>query len=221
MRFKVTPEDFVVEERIHLSLVPKGSFAVYRVRKRGVTMLGVQAQMARKLGVAQSAVVFPALKDKNAVAVQHVAVRGPGPARLTGKGFEAEFLGRTPRPPAPADIIANHFTIVLRDLSGEEAARIQERSAQVAQFGLPNYFDEQRFGSLAPGEDHIGKRILQRDAEGAMRAYLTQPFVGDPVRVKKFKTFASEHWGDWDALFEAAPRPSNFRSVLTYLRDHP
>ena len=26
---------------------------------------------------------------------------------------------------------------------------------------------------------------------------------------------------DWDALFEAAPRPSNYRSVLTYLRDHP
>jgi len=221
LRYKVVPEDFVVEEHIRLPLVPEGGFAVYRVRKRGVATLSVQGQMARELGVAQSAVVFPALKDKDAIAVQHTAVRGAGPARLTGRGFEALLVGRSPRPLAPADIIANRFTIVLRDLVDDEVARIRERSEQITQFGLPNYFDEQRFGSLAPGEDHIGKYILRRDAEGALRAYLTQPFVGDPGPVRKFKAFARSHWGDWNALFDAAPRPSNFRSVLTYLRDHP
>jgi tRNA pseudouridine13 synthase len=225
VRYKVRPEDFAVEEHARLHLVPRGDFAIYRVRKRGVTTLNVQAQMAQTLGVPQADVVFPALKDKEAVAVQHsavrVAVRAVAPQQLTGKGFEARFLGYTPRPLTPTDVFANHFTIVLRDLPGEEAAHIQARSAQVARFGLPNYFDEQRFGSLSPGEDHIAKCILRRDAEGALRAYLTHPFVGDPAPVRKFKAFASTHWGDWDALFEAAPRPSNFRSVLTYLRDHP
>jgi tRNA pseudouridine13 synthase len=220
VRYKVRPEDFVVEERARLHLAPAGDFAIYRVRKRGVTTLSVQAQMARALGVPQADVVFPALKDKEAVTVQHAAVRADGPERLDGKGFEARLLGRSPRPLSPGDIFANCFTLVLRDLAAA-AARIQERAAQVAQSGLPNYFDEQRFGSLAPGENHIGKRILQRDAEGALRAYLTHPFVGDPTPVRKFKIFAAAHWGDWDALFEAAPRPSNFRSVLTYLRDHP
>jgi tRNA pseudouridine13 synthase len=221
MRYKVQPEDFTVEEQIVLPLARRGRFAVYRVRKRGVTTLGVRVHMARALQVPHSAVVFPALKDKDAVAVQHVAVRGTGPARLTGRGFEAEFVGRSPRRLTPADIVANRFTIVLRDLSAREVTDIQGRLAQVAQFGLPNYFDQQRFGSLVPGEEHIGKRILQRDAEGALRAYLTQPFAGDPARVRAFKSFAAANWEDWDALFEAAPRPSNFRSVLTYLRDHP
>jgi tRNA pseudouridine13 synthase len=225
VRYKVRPEDFVVEERARFRPVPEGTFAVYRVRKRGVTTLNVQAQMARALGVSQADVVFPALKDKQAVAVQHaavrLAVRATGPERLEGRGFEAQLLGRSPRPLSPGDILANRFTLVLRDLSTDETARIQGRTAQVAQSGLPNYFDEQRFGSLAPGEDHIAKRILQRDAAGALRAYLTQPFVGDPAPVREFKAFSAAHWGDWNALFEAAPRPSNFRSVLTYLRDHP
>jgi tRNA pseudouridine13 synthase len=221
MRYKVQPEDFTVEEQIRLSLAPSGPFAVYRVRKRGVTTLRVQAQVARALGVGQSAVVVPALKDKDAVAVQHLAVHGTGPARLTGDGFVAEFLGRSPRPLAPADVVANRFTVVLRDLSTGEATRVQERLAQVARSGLPNYFDQQRFGSLASGEEPIGKRILRRDAEGALRAYLTQRFAGDPKPVRAFKAFAAAHWRDWDALFDAAPRPSNFRSVLTYLRDHP
>jgi tRNA pseudouridine13 synthase len=224
VRYKVCPEDFVVEERARLRLVPRGDFAVYRVRKRGVTTLGVQAQMARALGVGRSDVVFPALKDKDAVTVQHAAVRISRDAaspQLTGKGFEARFLGHSPCPLAPGDIAANRFQIVLRDLSAQDVARIRARSVQVTRSGLPNYFDEQRFGSLSPGEEHIAKRILQRDAEGALRAYLAQPFVGDPAPVRKFKAFTADHWGDWDALFEAAPRPSNFRSVLTYLRDHP
>ena len=221
MRYKVQPEDFVVEEQIQLSLASRGDFAIYCVRKRDVTTLRVRAQVARTLGVPQSAVVFPALKDKDAVAVQHAAVRGTGPTRLAGDGFEAEFLGRSPRPLAPGDVVANRFTVVLRDLATEESAHIGERLAQVTRFGVPNYFDQQRFGSLSPGEEPIGKRILQRDAEGALRAYLTHPFAGDPARVRTFKAFAREHWRDWDALFDAAPRPSNFRSVLTYLRDHP
>lgn len=221
MRYKAQPEDFIVEEHIRLSPSPHGDFAIYRVRKRGVTTLSVQAQMARALGVQQSDIVFPALKDKDAVAVQHAAVRGAGPAQLTGNGFVAEFLERSLRPLAPADIVNNRFTLALRDVSDGEAAHIQERLAQVSQCGLPNYFDQQRFGSFAPGEAHIAKRILHRDAEGALRIYLTQPFVGDPAPARQFKTSAAGQWGDWNALFEAAPRPSNYRSVLTYLRDHP
>ena len=69
--------------------------------------------------------------------------------------------------------------------------------------------------------DHIARRILLRDAEGALRTYFTEEFAGDPRHVRAFKVAANAQWGDWQAIFDAAPRPSNFRSVLTYLRDHP
>lgn len=221
MRYKVCPADFVVEEHIKPRFVPEGDFALYRVHKRGITTLQVQAQLARALGIAQSAVICPALKDKQAVAVQHISIRGDGPPSLSGKGFQAQLLGRTERPLAPSDVLANRFTIVIRDLSPAEVSRIQKRAEQVSAFGLPNYFDEQRFGSSPPGEEHIGKYILRRDAVSALRAYMTQPHTGDTARVRRFKSFAAAHWGNWDALFEAAPSPSNYRSVLTYLRDHP
>jgi tRNA pseudouridine13 synthase len=67
----------------------------------------------------------------------------------------------------------------------------------------------------------IGKTILRRDAEGAVRSYLSHPFAGDPARVRTFKALARQHWGEWAHLLDRAPRPSNYRSLLTYLKDHP
>lgn len=221
MRYKVQPEDFLVEEQIALPLTETGPYAIYRVRKEGVTTLHAQIGMAKALDRPRGAVVFPALKDKNALAIQYVSVKGGGPGVIQGPGFSAELVGRSPRPLRPADLQGNRFTVVLRDLAVDEVKQIRVRLDEVVRFGAPNYFDEQRFGSMTPAGDFIGKRVLQRDVEGALRGYLAEPFAGDPPAVRAFKRFAARHWGDWPALFDRAPRPSNFRSVLTFLKDHP
>ena len=223
MRTKVRPEDFVVEEKLAWAPAERagGPFTLYRVHKRATTTLAVQAEMAQRLGLRHADVVFPALKDKEAVATQHATVRGSGPAHVNGTGFSALRLGSCPRPLTPDDIRANRFTLVLRDLRPGEEARLCAQLEHIARHGLPNYFDQQRFGSLAGSAEHIAKTILRRDVEGALCAYLTQPLAGDPEPVRRFKRQAQARWEDWAALFEAAPRPSNYRSVLTYLRDHP
>ncbi len=220
MRLKVVPEDFLVEERIRFP-PGGGPYALYRVRKREVTTLEVQAQLARMLRLPLAAVSFPALKDRDAVAVQYATVRGPGPPRLSGSGFTAERVGWIPRPLAPSDLVGNRFEVRVRDLAPEEADRIGRRLVEVAAEGLPNYFDRQRFGSQTASGEFPGRHILRRDAEGALRAYLAEPMVGDPADVRAFKREAAVRWGQWRTLLEMAPRPSNLRSVLTFLCDHP
>ena len=83
MRFKAQPEDFVVEELARLPLASADDYAIYRVEKRGVTTLQVQTHIAAQLGRRSSDVSTPALKDKNSSAVQHLCLRGTGPAELT------------------------------------------------------------------------------------------------------------------------------------------
>jgi tRNA pseudouridine13 synthase len=221
MRFRVRPEDFMVEEQVRLPLTQKGPYALYEVRKREVTTMEVQARIAATLGIPRSAVLFPALKDRHSMAVQHAAIKGTGPTVLEGRGYRARFVGRATRPLQPRDLRGNRFTVTVRDLRPGGARRLRGRLTDLERFGLPNYFDRQRFGSYAPNAGFPGKRILQRDVEGALQAYLRESLRGDPSPVRAFKSVAREHWGDWDVLFESAPRPSNFRSVLTFLRDHP
>ena len=221
MRIKTTPEDFRVEEQVRLPLDRGGAHTLYRVRKRAATTMEVAAGMAQALGRPPSDVRFPALKDRVAVSVQHATVRGSGPARIVGEGFVAERIGRASRPLRPSDLQGNRFVVVVRDLALAEAEGLSAGLEELARAGLPNYFGQQRFGSRTSQGDWPGRRILRRDAEGALQAHLAEVLAGDPPPVRAFKRVAAEQWSDWDALLQAAPRPSNFRSVLTYLRDHP
>ena len=221
MQIKHIPEDFVVQEELACPLAAAGPYAVYRVEKRGITTFQLQARLATRLGYRRSAINLPALKDRQSVAVQYATIKGSPPRRIDGDSFSATHVGRLDRPLRPTDIKCNRFTITLRNLSPQQAVLISRRLDEMAAHGLPNYFDEQRFGSYHPKHGWIGKRILDRDSEGALHAYLAIPFPGDPTTDRQFKQTAATHWGDWDVLFEAAPQPSNYRSVLTFLRDHP
>lgn len=220
MRYRLSPEDFVVEEMVRL---PRGggSYTLYRVRKRDCTTLEVQAELAQTLGRPLSAVQFPALKDRQAVAVQYASVQGEGPAGIEGPRWSARRVGASRRPLRPGDLLGNRFTVTLRDLTAEEISRITARLEELSRYGFPNYFDVQRFGSQIPGAEWVGKRILRGDAEGTLHAYFCEPMVGDPEEIRRFKAEAAKRWGRWGDILRIAPRPSNYRSVLVFLLDHP
>jgi len=220
MRIKAVPGDFVVEERAALHLQTAGPWAVYRVRKVGLTTLSGRTRLAAALGVAESAVSLPALKDKDAVSIQYATLPPGLPERVELEGLTAERLGYRAQSLSSADLRGNAFTIVLRDLDAAEAGRLAVRLAQMARDGLPNYFHTQRFGSRTAAGEFIGKAILRRDAEAACKLYLTAPFAGDRRPVRAFKRQAAALWPDWAAMFAVAPRPSNYRSVLTFLVGH-
>lgn len=221
VRLKTLPGDFVVTERATLRLSPQGPWGVYRVRKVACTTLAVQTRLAAQLNLPRQQVIFPALKDKEAVTVQFATLPASAPETVSGPGFEAQRIGYRQRPLAPSDLLGNDFEIVMRAIPGAKAQALRQALLALGEQGLPNYFDEQRFGSYAPDWGFIGKPILQRDAAQALYTYLARPWIADPPPIRAFKRRAAQLWPDWRAIMGVAPRPSNYRSVLTYLQDHP
>lgn len=220
MKLKAVPADFRVEER--LRRVPRGGgHTLFAINKVGVTSLHVRDALARACGVPARLVAMPALKDRRAEAVQHATVPGEWPTELRGPGWLARGVGAVRRPLGPADLAGNGFRIVVRDLTRAEAARLAAALDGVARDGLPNVHDRQRYGSYAPGRGFIGEAVLRRDATAALRLYLCEDLLGDTAATRAFKAAARPAWPDWRTLFAMAPAPSNYRSVLTFLCDHP
>lgn len=130
------------------------------------------------------------------------------------------MVGFSPRHLSPKDLRGNRFTVVLREVEGEEVEALREAFEGVLREGFPNYFDLQRFGSWSPKEGFPGKALLKGDWERVLKFYLLWPMLGDPREVRAIKERARDHWGDWPYLKGIFPR-SNQRSVLSFLCDHP
>lgn len=222
MELKVTPEDFVVEEVLKVRLQTEGAFSVYRLRKTGMDSLEAVSRCAALLGVSEADLHMPALKDRRAVAVQHLAVRllRPPPKEFGPADLEGQLLGFLDRPLEASDLAFNRFRICLRGLVAEEAQRLRSGMRELASVGLPNYFDTQRFGSYAPSLGFPGKHLLQKKWDEALRCWFTAPQLADDRHDTEEKEILSRFDPDFGAAAKELPR-GHRRSLAYYLKDHP
>jgi len=84
---------------------------------------------------------------------------------------------------------------------------------------VPNYFDDQRFGSVGAQREFVAKAMILGEFEKALRLALTTPYEYDRAPQKKEKSILRGHWGDWATCLDRLPR-GHARSLTAYLRDH-
>ena len=120
----------------------------------------------------------------------------------------------------PQDISGNRFFIILRSLTAESAQRILAERDGLANFGVPNYYDDQRFGSLGESREFIAQPWCQGNYERALWLAIAEPNTHDRPQDRDEKEIIRRRWNDWVAC-KAELRKSSRRSIITYLVDHP
>jgi tRNA pseudouridine13 synthase len=220
MKVKQQPEDFQVEELTDVAPTGQGAFALYRLEKRAWSTPDALAAVRRRWKVEPRRLTYGGLKDRHAVTVQYLTIFH-GPRRnLEHHGVRVAYLGQVPRPYDSRDIRANRFRLTVRSLAAGQVAAAQRALDEVQADGVPNYFDDQRFGSVSPGEDFIARLLVQDRFEEALRLALAAPYEHDRAPQKQEKALLHAHWGDWAALKEKLPR-GHARSLVDYLLHHP
>lgn len=220
MKLKCTPEDFQVDERTEFPTSPEGSFALYRMTKRGLTTPDAIDAVARRWKLDRQRISYGGLKDRHALTSQFLTIfRGPR-RELVQTNLSLKYLGEATRPYKPTDIAGNRFGLVLRDMSEEELARALRAIERVAGDGLPNYFDDQRFGSVSAGGEFIGRAWITEDYERCLWLALAEPHPFDRSGEKKEKQILRDHWGQWPEC-KALLSKSHRRSIVTFLADRP
>jgi tRNA pseudouridine13 synthase len=219
VKIKRLPEDFRVVE---LTDFPSngGAYALYRLTKRSIGTPEAVDEVVRRWKIPRHRISYGGLKDKHAVTSQFVTVQN-GPRRnLAQKSFELEYVAQAASHFTPHEILANRFAIVLRDLSDEALRRALDAVPQIRLEGLPNYFDDQRFGSVGASGEFIGEAWCAGNYERALWLALADAHPDDRTDERRQKAILREHWGQWRACKEALDR-SHRRSIVTYLADKP
>ncbi|HEX7319505.1 MAG TPA: tRNA pseudouridine(13) synthase TruD [bacterium] len=219
MKLKVCPEDFIVEEVIDLPLSQQGPYTIIKLRKQYWNTLDVIDYAARRLSVARNRFERAGLKDRYSLSTQYLSFKGKFPGIIADNNFSLTPVGYAMEPVSPAKLVANKFTIVLRDLNDHESVKAADNCALVKTWGIPNYFDEQRFGSARHHQGFFAKKLVQEHYKGALKLLLCYPYKEDGAAIKRFKKCCLDSWGVWERCAEQAPR--EYRGIMNFLLSHP
>lgn len=219
VKLKRLPTDFIVEEQTALEPGSSGSFAFYQLEKVGVgTPEAIQA-ICRKWKLHPRDVAVGGLKDRHAQTSQYLTIRN-GPRRsLTQAHLRLRYLGQVATAYDSQQVTGNRFAIVLRDLDQKELDQAEVALAEVQKDGVPNYFDDQRFGSVGESRRFVARYLIDADYERALRLALAEPYSHDSAAVKQQKRLLREHWGDWHRLRDRLQGDAG--RIVAYLAQHP
>lgn len=221
MKLRQQPDDFHVEELTDVSPGPDGPFALYRLEKAGWSTPDAIAAIRRRWQLDLRRVSYGGLKDRHAHTLQYLTVFH-GPRRgLEHHQVRLHYLGQTRSPYSSKDIRGNRFRVTVRDLTAEDEGRYPPRLERIARQGVPNYFDDQRFGSVSgPDGEWIARLLVRGKFEEALRLALAGEYEHDRAAEKQEKLLLNQHWGDWALLKDRLER-GHARSLVDYLRVHP
>jgi tRNA pseudouridine13 synthase len=221
MKLKQSPDDFFVEELTTAMPGEAGPFALYRLEKRGWTTPDALEAIRRRWDIADGRrVAYGGLKDRHAHTIQYITIED-GPRRgLEFDRITLRYLGQFGEPYASDWIRANRFRLELRAMTSADAEAAVARLAEVERDGLPNYFDDQRFGSVGPGRVFVAGEMVRGRYNEALQLALAGPYEFDRADVKREKELLRRHWGDWPTLKRSLER-GHARSLVSYLADHP
>ncbi len=202
MKLKQLPEDFQVEELTDVVGGTEGPFAFYQLEKEGWTTPDALAAVRRRWKLDVNRVSYGGLKDRHARTVRYFTVfRGPKRG-LNHHGIVVSYTGQLRQAYTSREIRANRFTVTLRDLTGAECSRALASLEEIQEQGVPNYFDDQRFGSVGMTGEFVGRFLVLGQYEDALRTALAAPYAHDRAIQKREKVLLQAHWGDWKTLKE-------------------
>jgi tRNA pseudouridine13 synthase len=213
VKLKCRPEDFVVSERLRLRLKRRGRYSVFRLTKRYWNTLDVVRELEQRHGLRH--IGRAGLKDRYSLSTQFISVPGPGPRRIQEPNYTLDLAGMADVPVSRDLLLGNDFTVTVRSLTDGETAAITAAVPAVRQFGFPNYYDEQRFGSARHGAGFIARKLIDGHFNGALRLYLATPSPADDAKTRHRKILVEQHWGRWVEVVKLVPRDA--RPVVEHL----
>jgi tRNA pseudouridine13 synthase len=194
--------DFKVFERLPFEPCGEGEHIFIHIRKTGANTLVVARELAKYFKVKEGLVSYAGLKDRFAVTEQWFGIHLPGKtvydlSNLAIEGVEVLSVKRHNKKLRIGALSGNRFELVLRKVSNIDD--VLRRWAAVSQFGVPNYFGEQRFGINGGNLDRAlelfqGKKVKDKKKRGlylsAARSEIFNQIISQRIENNQFESLS-------------------------------
>ena len=213
MKLKQLPQDFRVEEITSAVPGETGPFAFYRLDKKNWTTPDAINLIRRRWNIPFSRFSYGGMKDRHADTSQYLTIFHGPKRNLSQPGITLTWIGQREAPFTSGDIDANRFILTLRSLSPVAVDAAREALVQLERVGVPNYFDDQRFGSVAHAGQFVAKEMVLGRHEAALKLALAAPYASPGWRDRKSSPAHSVPGSDTRPAAASAPRVHSRRAL--------
>ncbi|WP_248908634.1 tRNA pseudouridine(13) synthase TruD [Halocatena marina] len=206
---------------------------------------GFVNELANRLGISRERITWAGTKDKRAITTQLFSIRNFEDTTLPElSGAAIEVVGRAGRPVLFGDHIGNEFELVVRDVHPDSTEKIDDITADLRSFveaddrrnrgrdrdrgkdavsvgdgtvtiGVPNFFGQQRFGTLRPVTHEVGLAIVRGDWEKAVIAYLGNPSEHEPADTREARDYV-DRTHDWQGAIDRFPTHLRYERSIAH-----
>lgn len=193
------------------------------MQKRNWTTSQAIKAIAKKLRASFKRFDFAGNKDKLSISTQRCSGFAIKKEELLGLQMKDIWINGTWTAADKVRIgqlLGNRFTITVHDCAEKPEDKVKAIYDEL-QGKIPNYFGEQRFGSIRRNTHKIGEMILQSRMEEAAEIYLTDSEGEINEEAKTARKALAEH-KDFGRALKEFPRYLHFeRVLLEWLAKHP
>ncbi|KAJ8371780.1 hypothetical protein AAFF_G00302240 [Aldrovandia affinis] len=145
----------------------RGSFCHFVLYKENKDTMDAINVLSKFLRVRPNVFSYMGTKDKRAITVQEIAVLKITSERLAHlnkclMNFRLGNFSYKKHPLKLGELQGNHFTVVIRNISGTEQ-QVNQALTSLRDTGFINYYGMQRFGTTAVPTYQVGRAILKNN----------------------------------------------------------
>jgi len=201
-------------------------FTTFNLVKVNMDTFKAVKKITRALKIPYDSIKYSGLKDKKSISVQRISIKGNYIKRLRNLKLHDIFIrdiNPTRKSVKLGSHLGNNFTVTIRNVEGSKNLRtnIKRITNFLTNFGFPNYFGLQRFGSIRPNSHIVGQFLLNDDYENAFKEYVLNTYSTEPNVSRKARNNLKKE-RNFEEAFKTFPLGLNYeRKMIEYLIDNP
>lgn len=240
-KIRISPRDFIVEEILPDGRIIKfddsnfsfgdnepGLYTEFVLKKQNIESHNALYKITSALDCDILDINISGTKDKTAYTTQRATIWRVKPEELLKlqiKGITIQSPRTTIYKTFLGNLKGNYFTIKIKDIDLAQEELTQKMESILIEIkelkGIPNFFGHQRFGTRRPISHIIGKHILKRNYEEAIRFYLSYRSIEESNITKEARNIF-EKTNDPKETIKIMPKSMVFeRLILKHLIKYP
>ena len=204
----------------------KDKYTTFNLVKVNMDTFEALRKIGKALKISANRFHYSGLKDRCAISVQKVSIKGnfvESLKKLRLRDIFIRSISSTKKPVKLGGNKGNHFTVVIRNIENKSNLKdlINHLFLALKQQGFLNLFGIQRFGQYRPNSHNVGRYLLEGNYKRAFNEFVSIVYSTESPHLQQIRG-SIKNEEDFENAYKIFPISLYYeRALIKHMLDHP